>query len=403
MSAGSGAGPVDERVDELVDRCRRTVPFYRERLPARRVPFDELPTFGKADLRDRGPRPLAADTDRASRFCATSGTTGPRLLVGFSASDWARLGDQLGRRGADVGLGPGDLVANTHGYGLWIGGPALDLVATGAGAALLPIGPGQLDQLSRWMEELPITAISATPSLLRLLAERAERGDLDPSRWSLRMALTGGEPAPAELRRSVVRALGGGMRWQELYGASEVGGPTLGWSPPDDPYAGALHVDRDEFVVEILQVDADEPAGSGETGEVTVTTPFREVDPLIRYRTRDLASWRPDGTMSTITGRIDDALKVRGALFYPSVVESVLADALPIGAEWRIVVDREPGEFDVVTVVVEAHPEGADIDTAGDLVDRIHAATSVRPSVTVVPPGSLDRFEGKARRVEDRR
>ena len=404
-----GIGELADRADavaELAERATHTIPFYAHHFDGHDpASFANLPTVSKQAFGAWGQRPLAAPDDRPARYCATSGTTGPRLLVGFSNADWERLRVQLAERGRTIGLGRDDLVANTHGYGLWIGGPTLDLVTRGAGAGLLPLGPGNTDQLLAWLADLPITAMSATPSFLRYLAERIRSDDIDTGTWELRLGLVGGEGASTELRREIGATLGAAFRWQELYGASEIGGPTLGWSPPHDPLGGRLLVDTDEFVVELLSADCDQPVADGEIGELTITTPHRETDPLIRYRTRDLARALPDQTdpsgfpsISAIVGRVDDALKVRGALVYPSAIESVIVEHCAVGAEWRIVVDREPGHLDTLTIVVEHDEPDAD-----GLADHLHHRVSIRTLVDVVSPGSLPRFEGKATRVTDRR
>ena len=409
MSCAVGElGQHADAVAELVERVEREIPFYTQHLrgaDATPTLFAQLRTSSKQSFAGWGQRPLGRPGEQPARYCATSGTTGPRLLVGFSDGDWDRVRTQLGRRGSDVGLGSADLVANTHGYGLWIGGPALDLVARGAGAGLLPLGPGNTDQLLAWLGELPITAMSATPSFLRYLAEHIRSDSVDTSGWQLRLGLVGGEGASIEMRREVSRCLGDGFRWQELYGASEIGGPTLGWAPPTDPLGGRLLVDTDEFVVEILHPERDEPAGAGELGEVTITTPYRQIDPLIRYRTRDLARSLPHvgddsgyPSISCVVARVDDALKIRGALVYPSAIEAVIVEQCADGAEWRIVVDREPGELDTLTIVVEH-----DQRDANGLADHIHHRVQVRAVIHVVAPGSLPRFEGKAARLSDHR
>jgi len=399
-------GQHEDAVTDLVERVRREIPFYQQHLAdTDGRTLLALPTLSKQSLAGWGQRPLGRPGERPARFCATSGTTGPRLLVGFSEEDWDRVRVQLGQRGRDVGLGPDDLVANTHGYGLWIGGPALDLVARGAGAGLLPLGPGTTEQLLAWFTELPITAMSATPSFMRYLAELVRSGSIDTNQWHLRVGLLGGEGASIELRREVSRCLGRGFRWQELYGASEIGGPTLGWAPPTDLLSGRLLVDTEEFVVELLDPAHDEPVGEGDLGELTITTPYRQVDPLIRYRTRDLARSMPTSTdpsgfpsISCIVGRVDDALKIRGALVYPSSVEAVIVEHCADGTEWRIVVDREPGRLDTLTIVVEHEEQDAD-----GLADVIYHRVAVRSVLQVVPPGSLPRFDGKAARLTDRR
>lgn len=395
-----------DAVAALTARARREVPFYAHHLARTDGrEFAELPTCTKADLAEWGTFPFQpGPVQRAARMAATSGTTGPRMFVGYSARDWQLIAGQLGRRAAAVGLGAGDVLCNTHGYGLWIGGPALDLMAWASGATLLPVGPGSTDQLFGWLRDLPITAMSATPSFLRFLVERVERDDIDVSTWSLRLGLIGGEPASAALRAHVVERLGANFVWQELYGSTEVGGPVLGWSPPEDPLGGRLLLDTEEFVVELLHPDRDEPVAIGEIGELTLTTPSRELAPLIRYRTRDLTVALevsdPSGHPSVrpILGRVDDALKVRGALVYPGVIEHIVVAHCTPGTEWRVVVERGQGALDVLTVVVEHE----DLH-AGGLADVLADGIGVRCTVTVVEPQSLERFEGKARRVTDRR
>lgn len=407
MSWPIGAvGDRAEIVAQLVERVTATIPFYTAHLDGCDArDFTLLPTSSKNMFTGWGRHPLGEPRGHAARYCATSGTTGPRMLVGFSGNDWDRVRHCLARRGRMIGLGAADLVANTHGYGLWIGGPALDLVARGAGAGLLPIGPGNTDQLIGWLAEMPITAMSATPSFMRYLTERIRAESIDTTEWGRRMGLIGGEGATLALRDEVTSSLGPGWGWQELYGSSEIGGPTLGWSPPQDPRCGRLLIDTDEFVVELLHPDRDEPVPAGELGEITITTPYREVDPLIRYRTRDLAVALPDvhdpsgfPSISQIVGRVDDALKVRGALVYPSAIEAVIVQHCADGSEWRIVLEREPGHLDTLTIVVEH-----DDPDANDLADHVHHAISVRPTLEVVAPGSLARFEGKASRTTDHR
>jgi phenylacetate-CoA ligase len=202
-----------------------------------------------------------------------------------------------------------------------------------------------------------------------------------------------------------VRAFGGSVRWQELYGSSEVGGPTLGWSPPAEPDSSRLLVDTDEFVVELLHPDRDEPVRVDEVGEITLTTPYRECAPLLRYRTRDLARATPGDddpsgfpSISTLIGRVDDALKIRGALVYPAVIESVIVEHCADGAEWRIALDRSAGHLDTLRIVVEHERPDAD-----GLATLVQQRLSVTPVVEVVAPGSLPRFEAKASRVVDRR
>lgn len=402
-------GDRGEALRSLVDRARREIPFYRDRLAnASGDSLGKLATSTKSDLHDYGRFPLTAGApDQAYRIAATSGTTGPRLFVAYSRADWTRIGMQLRQRAQATGFGPGDLLLNTHGYGLWIGGATLDLLADVSGAGLLPAGPTSTTQVMEWLAELPVTGISATPSYMRYLIETAQRQEADCRSWRLRRGFIGGEGASPTLRRQVAEVLGPDFVWQELYGSTETGGPVLGYSPPEAPMCGQLVIDTREFIVEILDPNVDAPVRPGETGELVVTTPYREASPLIRYRTRDLAAEIVDGSqhpsglprVTSILGRIDDALKIRGALVYPSAIEEVVAGFCPPGAEWRIDVTREPGGLDLLTVRAEL--DGA--APAARLRDLLFDRIAVRPAVEAVPFGSLERFQGKASRVSDTR
>ncbi len=407
-----GIGEVGDRAEALartVRMARERVPFYRDLHDGvDSVALADLPTCTKADLRSYGLFPLSASPlEEAYRVCATSGTTGPRLFVGYSRRDWVeRGGVRLAHRASYAGFGAGDVLLNTHGYGLWVGGPALDLLAQSSGAGLLPAGPGGVDRMLAWFEELPITGLSATPSFMRFLIEHAAGAGVDPASWGLRVGFIGGECASQALRREVVEALGGGFRWQELYGSTESGGPILGFSPADAPYGGKLLIDTEEFVVELLDLDDDVPVEPGALGEITITTPFREFSPILRYRTRDLTVELPgqgdEGfpAVESLRGRLDDAIKVRGALVYPTVIEEIVVERLSPGAEFRIEIDREPGRLDEITVVVEH--EGSDREL-GELRDELREAIVMRVEVRAVPLHSLERFAGKAKRVVDRR
>lgn len=398
----------DAPLRETIERARRDIPLYAD-LHSNTATLDlhALPTCSKADLSGYGRLPLSGrPLSNMYRVSATSGTTGPRLMIGFTESDWHAIRDQYRRVAACMGIESSDVLLNTHGGGLWIGAPSLDELAHAAGAGTIPCGPTGPAQVIEWLRELPVTLISATPSYMRLLAETAARSDDGLPGVGLRMGLFGGEGSSASLKRSVSGAFETAFRWQEMYGATETGGPILAFAPPEDPFGGRLNINTDYFVVELLHPDADEPVDAGEIGEITLSTPYREGTVLIRYRTRDLAvslpaerdaSGWPQAT--TLLGRVDDAIKVRGALVYPSVIEDVLAGRLKQGAEWRIEVDRECAASDTLTVRYE-HP---DVSLQADLGDTLYRRLGVKPSLVVVPPNSFERFSGKAARVVDRR
>ena len=408
--AHPGIGEVGDRGQELsalVERARATIPLYRDHLGGvTSTELAALPSCSKADLRPYGRFPLSVGRlSDFHRVSATSGTTGPRVFVGYTRADWDAVGRKFARIGSHVGFGPGDSLLNLLGGGLWVGGPCFDLFAAVCGAALVNTGPTSPEQLFEWVPEMGITHLTATPSYLRLLVERAAEAGVDLPAWPLRMGFLGGEGAAPGLRRQVCDAFDGRFTWQETYGSTEVGGAILAYAPPDEPLGGELNMATDEFIVELLQPDRDEPVPPGEVGELTLTT-FREGSPLIRYRTRDLAAAVDRGRdrsglprTTAVLGRVDDALKVRGALVYPSVLEEVLVDGLQPGAEWRIDLTRETAGLDVLTVTVE-HPDESCVEA---LTRVLHERTLVRPVMAVVAPGTFERFPGKARRVSDRR
>ncbi len=391
----------------LVERARREIPFYRDHLASvTSTDLRDLPTCTKVDLAPYGRFPLSGlPLSAFHRVSATSGTTGPRLFVGYTRSDWDAVGRQCARLTAHTGFGPGDTLVNLLGGGLWIGGPCFDQLAAVSGAALLPAGPTNVAQLFDWMGDLPLTGLTCTPSYLRLVAETALAEGHSCKDWPLRIGFVGGEGATPALRAQCLEVLPESFIWQECYGSTEVGGAVLGYSPPDEPLSGQLNLATDEFVIEILHTDRDEPVEPGETGELTVTT-FREGSPLIRYRTRDLVAEIDaprDRTglprTTAVLGRIDDAVKIRGALVYPSVIEEVVVSHLRPGAEWRIELTRDAAALDVLTVRVE-HPDESICAPLGDV---LHHRVLVRPQVEVVAPGSFERFPGKARRLSDER
>ena len=302
--------------------------------------------------------------------------------LSLTESDWHAIRDQYRRVATCIGIGRTDVLLNTHGGGLWIGAPSLDELAHAAGAGTVPCGPTRPVQVIEWLRELPVTLISATPSYMRLLAETALQSGDDLSGLGLRMGLLGGEGSSASLKRSVSDAFDPGFRWQELYGATETGGPILAFAPPEDPFGGRLNINTDYFVVELLHPDADEPVGAGEIGEITLSTPYREGTVLIRYRTRDLAVSLPaerDASgwpqVTTLVGRVDDAIKVRGTLVYPSAIEDVLAGELMPGAEWRIEVDRKLAANDTIAVRYE-HPDDS---LQSNLFSTLYRRLGVKP------------------------
>lgn len=398
-SGNGGASSGMRWAEMLVQNARERVPFYRGHLAGcDGSDFTRVPSFDKSATASHGRFPMSAGGARgAHRVLATSGTSGRRLYVAFDEAEWQRTGRWLEMVGRHADMTADDVLLNTHCYGLWVGGPALDLLATRCGAGLVPLGPVGpalvLDVLSDGVG----TAISATPSYLRRLIEAAEAANFDLRATALRVGFIGAEPAETTLRQKLLDRLPDGFRWIELYGLTETGGPAVAFGP--DPATAELVVNTDEFLIEVLEPDADRPALPGETGELVITT--RRTDgrtPLVRYRTRDLVraiAGAPEAPtrISRILGRADDALKIGGVLLYPSAAAEIMSELLPPSAEWRALVHRK-GNDDELVIEAEAGQE---------LCQTVERAFRERIGLglTVVPQaaGSLSRSLDKTQRI----
>jgi phenylacetate-CoA ligase len=386
-------------VDELVTTVTARVPFYRAHLAgADTSSLGSLPTFHKRMTAGYGQFPLSAGGPAgAYRVVATSGTTGDRLYVAFDRADWERVGGWLADVGRRVGLSAGDVLLNTHCYGLWIGGPALDLLAHRADACVVPLGPVPPAGVLHLLTDGVGTAISATPSYLRRLIEAAQAAGIDLTGTGLRLGFIGAESAEPSLRRKLLSHLPAGFRWVELYGQTETCGPSVAYAP--DPDVAELTVNTRDFHVEVLDLAADVPAAPGAVGELTLTSrSARSHSPLIRYRTRDLVRVTAGDTgaptrISRILGRADDAVKIGGVLMYPTAVAEIVSGVLPPSAEWRAVVSRRGRDQDLL---VQA-------EAPAQLCRALEVAFDERAGlgVTVVPtPGdAFARSREKTRRV----
>jgi phenylacetate-CoA ligase len=401
MTLAVDASDIGEKywLDELIRGATARVPFYRDHLAnADTSSLRSLPSFNKRMAASYGRFPLTAGGPTgAYRVMATSGTTGDRMYVAFGRGDWERVGGWLENVGRRVGLTSDDVLLNTHCYGLWVGGPVLDLLAQRSGACVVPLGPAAPSGVLHLLRGDVGTAISATPSYLRRIIETAEASGFDLAATGLRLGFIGAEAAEPALRRKLLSHLPKGFRWIELYGLTETCGPSAAFAP--DPDIAELTLNTTDFRFEVLDLRADVPASSGEVGELTITTLNADsCTPLIRYRTRDLVRVAAgDAAAPTricqILGRADDALKIGGVLMYPSAVADIVSGMLPSTAEWRGVVRRH-GPDDELLIEAEAEPT---------VCEALEAAFDERIglNVTVISAerGTLTRSFEKTRRV----
>lgn len=392
----------DDHLPAVVRGAAATIPFYRDHLAGADLSdvagsLAALPTFDKQTTAGYGQFPLSAGGPTgAHRVVATSGTTGDRMYVAFDHTDYDRVGCWLKRVGQRVGVTTGDVLLNTHCYGLWVGGPILDLLAHRSGACVVPLGPGSPAGVLHMLAGGVGTAISATPSYLRRLIESAEADSVDLTRTGLRLGFIGAEPAETALRHTLLSRLPAGFRWIELYGLTETLGPSVAFAP--DPQVAELELNTTDFLVEVLDPDKDVPAAPGAVGELTLTSRAPSRSPLIRYRTRDLVrvtAGPPHAPtrVGRILGRADDAVKIGGVLMYPTAVADIITGMLPPGAEWHGTVRRR-GIDDELILHAEAAPDRC-LAIEQAFAERVGMDVTVQPT----DRDTLARSRHKTRRI----
>jgi 4-hydroxyphenylpyruvate dioxygenase len=386
-------------LNEMVHWSRTQIPFYREHLNGIAASdLSALRSFDKSMIRDFGRFPISAGgAPGAHRVLATSGTSGKRMYVCFDKGEWDRTGDWLENVGRRTGLTSEDVLLNTHCYGLWVGGPALDLLATRVGAGLIPVGATGFTEVLELLSDGVGSAISATPSYLCGLIEAAREEGVDLRQSPLRLGFIGAECAEESLRQKLRIFLPEGFQWIELYGLTETGGPSVAFAP--DPVVPELELNTRDFCFEVLDSAEDLAVPPGEVGELTITT--RRINgrtPLLRYRTRDLVrvtagSPATPARISRILGRVDEAHKVGGVLIYPTAISGIMAEFLPPSTEWRAWVRPKDPDNELV-IEAEASSELCEAAKRA-FEDRIGVDLTLTPT----PAGRLSRSYQKSRRV----
>ena len=410
-----------ERLRAMLENAYANVPFYRKKLDQAGLKPDDvschddlagLPFTTKIDLRDHYPFGMfARPRDQIVRVHASSGTTGNPTTVGYTRADIDTWGDLIARTLAAGGVKPGDLLQNAYGYGLFTGGLGLHFGAERLGCTVVPISGGNTERQLKIMRDFGATALSCTPSYAMYLGDAARDRGLRPEDLPIRVGFHGAEPWTNELRLQIEAGLG--IDALDIYGLSEMGGPGVAF---ECLCKAGMHVNEDHYIAEIIDPETLRPLPAGEVGELVFTTLSREAQPLLRYRTRDLCSLisapcacgRTSVRMSKPIGRSDDMLIIRGVNVFPSQIEEVLMSIPEIEPHYQIVVDRK-GYLDVIEVWVEV---GEDIfaETMGDLERfqrlvqaQIYNVLNIQAAVKLKEPKTIQRSEGKAVRVVDRR
>lgn len=410
------------RLQNLCERVYANVPHYREQfIKAGVTPADikslsdlaKLPFTEKQDLRDNYPFGLfAVPKENIVRLHASSGTTGKATVVGYTQRDVNNWAELMARSFMAAGATRSDFIHNSYGYGLFTGGLGVHYGAERLGATVIPISGGGTKRQVSLMEDFGATVICSTPSYGLVLHEAAQQAGVNLRDLPLRVGIFGAEPWTDEMRNDLQEKMG--IDAVNIYGLSEIMGP--GVSIECAVAKDGMHIFEDHFLPEIIDPVTGEQLPEGETGELVITTLTKEGIPLIRYRTRDITSLnytpckcgRTHVRMNRITGRSDDMLIIRGVNVFPSQIESIILETEGASPHYQIIVKRQ-GNLDTVEVQVEID-ESLFSDAIKNLQQiemriqkTIKEFLGVSTKVRLVEPRSIERSQGKAKRVFDLR
>jgi len=410
---------------------KKTVKLVYEKAPAYRRKMDEtkltpddiqslddlkrLPFTTKQDLRDNYPFGLfTVPKKELIRIHASSGTTGKPTVVGYTRNDMKVWTECVSRIAVMGGATDEDIAQICFGYGMFTGALGLHYGLENIGATVIPSSSGNTQKQIMYMQDFGTSLLVATPSYALHIGEVARQMGLDPGKdLKVRIGLFGGEGMTEPMRQEMYRIWGENIKVTQNYGMSELIGP--GVSGECLELCG-MHINEDHFIPEIINPDTGEVLPPGEKGELVITCITKEALPLIRYRTRDISRLiyepcrcgRTTVRMESLSGRTDDMLIIRGVNVFPSQIEEVLLKIPEIGAHYEIVVDRKD-HLDTMEIKVELADESL-LDSyakLGELENRIRSNLRVvlglDAMVKLVTPRSLQRFEGKAKRVTDLR
>ena len=410
----------DERLVKVVRHVWDNVPMYRERMQAAGVePGDirsaddivKLPFTTKQDLRDTYPYGMfAVPMDDVVRLHASSGTTGKQIVVGYTKNDLDVWDNICARQLCAVGATKHDRIHVSYGYGLFTGGFGLHGGATKLGATAIPVSSGNTQRQITILRDFGSTVLCCTPSYAMYIAEVMSEEGVTPDDISLKAGIFGAEPWTEEMRRQLEEKLG--IKAYDIYGLTEIMGPGVAY---ECSAQHGMHVNEDHFIIEIIDPDTGAHVPDGEQGEIVFTCLTKEAFPVIRYRTRDIGIVTRDecpcgrtfARMSKPMGRTDDMLIIRGVNVFPSQIETVLL-RLGYSPNYQIEVDRV-NNLDTFCVKVEMNQDHfSDTVTEISAMERtlageIRTILGVAPDVKLVMPRSIERSQGKAVRVIDRR
>jgi len=371
----------------------------------------KLPFLTKGDLRDEYPRGfLAVPQKDCVRIQSTSGTTGRRVVAFYTQHDVDLWEECCARAIVAVGGSAEDVVQVSYGYGLFTGGPGLNGGSHKVGCLTLPMSSGNTDRQIQFMMDLGATILCCTPSYAAYLGESLKDRGIGPEENPLKAGIFGAEPWTEEMRQAIEKSLG--IKAYDIYGLTETSGPGVAFECQEQQ---GMHINEDHFIAEVIDPETGEVLPDGSKGELVFTSLDKEAFPLLRYRTRDIcilsrkkcACGRTFIRMTKPMGRSDDMLIIRGVNVFPSQIETVLLKE-GYAPNYQIVVDRV-NNSDTFDILVEMDEEmfgdtvSAITNREKALVAAMRAMLGIGPAVHLVAPHSIQRSEGKAVRVVDKR
>ena len=409
------------RLQETVKRVWEKVPAYRKKMEERGVTPEDIRTLAdlakltfvtKTDLRDNYPFGLfAVPKEELVRIHASSGTTGKPTVVGYTREDLNTWTEGVTRIAVAGGATPGDVAQICFGYGMFTGALGLHFGLEKLGAAIVPSSTGNSEKQIMYMKDFGTTLLVATPSYALRLAEVAREMGVDPASLGVRIGLVGSELLTEAMREEMHRAWGRDMLVTSNYGMSELMGPGVSG---ECEYLDGMHINEDFFIPEIIDPETEEVLPPGSKGELVITCIKKEALPLIRYRTKDITRLiyepcrcgRTTCRMENLSGRSDDMLKIRGVNVFPGQIEEVILSVPELGPHYEIIMERE-GYSDKLSIRVElvsATDSFSELERIkATVASRLRTVLGLDAKVLLESPNTLQRFEGKAKRIKDLR
>jgi phenylacetate-CoA ligase len=410
-----------ERLINTVKRVYHNVPAIREKMQKKGVePGDikslddlkKLPFTYKQDLRDNYPYGLfSSPLSEIVRIHASSGTTGKQTVVGYTRRDLEIWSEVMARTFTSAGATRESFIQIAYGYGLFTGGLGAHYGAEKVGASVIPISGGNTKRQIQLMKDFGTTILACTPSYALFMAEEMEEMGIKKEELKLKAGVFGAEPWTENMRKEIEDRLG--IMAIDIYGLSEIIGPGVAY---ECPCRCGMHIAEDHFIPEIIDPVTEEVLPHGSKGELVFTTVTKEGLPLLRYRTRDITTLnyekcecgRTGVRMAKVSGRTDDMLIIRGVNVFPSQIESVLLEIAEVAPHYLLIVDRVDN-LDSLEVWVEMNQNmfSDEVKKIEEIERKIRkeldSAIGINAKVKLVEPKSIERSEGKAKRVIDKR